>query len=78
MTTTSHGVTLEAAAQLLTVSVRTLQRMHKRGKIRFARLGSRVVVPASEVDRLLGVGEFVDVSEPEPIKKVELFPRARA
>lgn len=45
--------TLAEAAKRLGVSVRTLTRMEKRGKLRLIRdLGSRPKVPDSEVQRL--------------------------
>jgi excisionase family DNA binding protein len=45
------------AAQLLGVSVWTLRDLFYNGKIRAHRLGNKLLIPASEIDRLLAESE---------------------
>lgn len=47
------GVTIGAAAQALGVSVDTLRRWEKDGRIAFDRVGGRRTLPAAELARLL-------------------------
>jgi len=49
----SVGLSREEAAKRLGVSVTTVRRLEARGELRVVRLGGRVVVPSSEVARLL-------------------------
>ena len=49
----SSGLSREEAARRLGVSVTTVRRLEARGQLRVVRLGGRVVVPSSEVARLL-------------------------
>lgn len=44
---------IDGAAKALSVSQATIRRMVGRGELRTVRLGKRLVVPASEIDRLL-------------------------
>lgn len=50
----SPGLTRAEAAEMLRVSVRSLATMIDRGDIRVVRFGTRIVVPRTEIDRLLG------------------------
>lgn len=47
------ALTMEAAAERLSVSVRTLRRLADRGEVRTVELGRRRLVPLSELARLL-------------------------
>jgi excisionase family DNA binding protein len=49
---TKVTVTLKHAAEMLELSEFTLRRLVKRGKLRAARVGRRVLIPVSEIDRL--------------------------
>jgi excisionase family DNA binding protein len=49
----SSGLSREEAARRLGVSVTTVRRLEARGQLRVVRLGGRVVVPSSEVARVL-------------------------
>ena len=49
----SSGLSREEAARRLGVSVTTVRRLEARGQLRVVRLGGRVVVPSSEIARLL-------------------------
>jgi excisionase family DNA binding protein len=51
------ALTLAQAAQRLSVSARTLGRMAKAGEVRTVTLGRRVLVPTSEIVRLLEPAE---------------------
>jgi len=51
---------IKEAARLLSVSTWSIRRWIRQGKIRSVRLGKRVLVPASEVDRLSGNASGVD------------------
>jgi excisionase family DNA binding protein len=47
------GVSLDEAAKLTSVSVFTLRRQIKRGNLKVARVGRRLVIPVSELEKLL-------------------------
>ena len=47
---------LQNAARALGVSDRFLRILHERGQLRLTRLGRRVLVPASEIERLVAEG----------------------
>jgi excisionase family DNA binding protein len=47
------GVSLDEAAKLTSVSAFTLRRQIKRGNLKVARVGRRVVIPLSELEKLL-------------------------
>ena len=51
------ALTLTQAAQRLSISPRTLARMAKAGEVRTVTLGRRVLVPTSELARLLEPAE---------------------
>ena len=51
---------IKEAARLLSVSSWSIRRWIRQRKIRSVRLGRRVLVPASEVDRLSGNATGVD------------------
>jgi len=84
-----RGMTINQAAEALSVSRATLYRMHADSEIAFCKLRKRTVVPASEVARIL-VARFggeslrperASVREPvrEPkirrVRKVKLYSR---
>ena len=50
------------AASQLSISRSHLYNLIKNGEIRVAKIGSRTVIPASEIDRLLTVEEDGDAS----------------
>ena len=65
-----RGYTIDQAAQRLTVCRRTLQRQIEAGAIRAHRIGRRVVIPESELCRLLGhVEGRVDDSPRTKVRK---------
>jgi excisionase family DNA binding protein len=47
------GVSLDEAAKLTSVSAFTLRRQIKRGNLKVARIGRRVVIPLSELEKLV-------------------------
>ncbi len=47
------GVSLDEAAKLTSVSAFTLRRQIKAGKLKVARVGRRLVIPVSELEKLL-------------------------
>lgn len=47
------GVSLEEAAKLTSVSAFTLRRQIKCGNLKVARIGRRVVIPVSELEKLV-------------------------
>jgi excisionase family DNA binding protein len=49
-------LSLPSAARALGVSDRFLRILHERGQLRLIRLGRRVLVPASEIERLVTEG----------------------
>lgn len=80
MSDRARGCTLDEAAERLTLDRRTLQRMEQRGEVRVVRFGRRVVVPESEVLRLLGeaVEGGVEVRRFQRTRKIKLYQRASA
>jgi excisionase family DNA binding protein len=52
-------LTMEEAAKMLRVTVRTLSTWIRSGRISVARPGRRVLVPRSEVERLLSTSRAV-------------------
>jgi excisionase family DNA binding protein len=51
--TSRLAYSIAEAAQALSLSVRSLRYLMRSGKLGFARVGRRVVIPASELERLL-------------------------
>lgn len=51
-----RALSREEAAQALTISTRTLDRLIRAGRLAIVKVGARVLVPTSEVDRFLGSG----------------------
>lgn len=51
------GVSLDEAAKLTSVSVFTLRRQIKRGNLKVARVGRRLVIPVSELAKLVRPAE---------------------
>ena len=49
-----RGFSVPEAAQIIGVGKTTLWEAVYRGEVKVARLGSRVIVPKGEIDRLLG------------------------
>jgi excisionase family DNA binding protein len=49
-----RAVGIKEAAAALSVSTDSLRRLIKRGTLRSSRIGKRVVIPITELDRLLG------------------------
>lgn len=49
-----RAYTREEAAQALTISTRTLDRLIRGGRLAVVKIGARILIPATEVDRLLG------------------------
>ena len=47
------GVSIEEAAKLTSVSAFTLRRQTKSGNLKVARVGRRLVIPVSELEKLL-------------------------
>ena len=47
------GVSLDEASKLTSVSTFTLRRQIKTGNLKIARVGRRLVIPASELEKLL-------------------------
>jgi excisionase family DNA binding protein len=47
------GLSLEEAAKLISVSTFTLRRQIKCGTLKVARIGRRLVIPVSELEKLL-------------------------
>ena len=47
------GVSLDEAAKLTSVSAFTLRRQIKRGNLKVARVGRRLVIPISELEKLV-------------------------
>jgi excisionase family DNA binding protein len=47
------GVSLDEAAKLTSVSTFTLRRQIKRGNLKVARIGRRLVIPLSELEKLI-------------------------
>jgi excisionase family DNA binding protein len=54
--TTPRLLSLQNAARVLGVSDRFLRILHERGQLRLTRLGRRVLVPVSEIERLVTEG----------------------
>ena len=50
---TATALTIAQAAEALTVSISTMKALIAKGSVRVVRLGRRVIVPASEIARLL-------------------------
>lgn len=47
------GVSLDEAAKLTSVSAFTLRRQIKRGNLKVARVGRRLVIPVTELEKLV-------------------------
>jgi excisionase family DNA binding protein len=54
---TAELLTIDEAAEVLTVSRRFMYREHERGRITFVKLGSRTRIKRSELDRYLRANE---------------------
>ena len=52
-----HGFSVKEAQQCTSLSRATLYRLHDEGRLRFVKIGRRVVIPASELLRLVEHGE---------------------
>lgn len=63
------ALTLDEAAAQLSVSPRTLARMAKQGLLRTTTLGRRVLVPVSELDRLLAPPEQMTQQRPPAARR---------
>lgn len=55
------GLSLEEAAKLISVSAFTLRRQIKRGNLKVARVGRRLVIPLPELQKLMGQTAHSDV-----------------
>jgi excisionase family DNA binding protein len=51
------GFTIDDAARQLSVGRSTVYRLIRQGTIRIVKIGSRTIVPASEIDRLLALND---------------------
>jgi excisionase family DNA binding protein len=61
-----------AAAASLGVSVDTLRRWEKEGRIRFERVGNQRVISSEEVERLLREGTVVAIKRGRVMSQIEL------
>jgi excisionase family DNA binding protein len=88
--TEPRGFTVNEAAARLSVSRATLYRMRDDNQISFKKIRGRTIVPASEVRRIVAIGDDdsrstdeapvrVPVREPRKIraKKIKLYPAIR-
>lgn len=58
-----RAVGIKEAAAALSVSADSLRRLIKRGTLRSSRIVKRVVIPITELDRLLGATQETTTSE---------------
>jgi excisionase family DNA binding protein len=65
------AVGLDEAAKMTSVSRFTLRRQIKRGVIKVARVGRRLVIPISELEKLVSPSVSSNESHPEQPKTVQ-------
>jgi excisionase family DNA binding protein len=61
MTKIAYG--LAEAEQMTTISMHLLRKMVKNGTLRAARVGRRIVIPASELERLCKLGARISTAK---------------
>ena len=54
--TRPRALSIKEVVEATSLSRSTLMRMERRGELRFIRVGRRVLLPADEVERLIGQG----------------------